>query len=404
MQKLNTRTQLVAFAVLVIFFSVLGLMLHVLNQTRADVNDVLEKDRAKSARTLNDIKEMLAKVDSKLSRSAEIDESMKREKIVKQLQEQIDAFRSSAQALITEVRSKANSTVDQKGTVVKASPKSTLRGPGFPGYAWAHDSDCSVLGDIENNNPHVHNRPTTYKAFLEWKQAQNPGRKLVGLEIGALHNKAPLGVDNIEMHYIDYLPAEELKKMYPEWKDIQVPDIVSDAEALRGIADEYADFYIWSHVIEHTELSLKALNNSLRVVRPNGYVFLMVPNMCRTFDRQRLTTNWEHFVEEFYDESAAARNKKEHYREWTISHLTAAEHNKYVANGHLNVLQPKQSDVDHWYNHFYEKKYSIHYHTWTPTSLLEFIVRAKTDLGFKLDLLYFSLESLNMIVVLQKSI
>jgi ubiquinone/menaquinone biosynthesis C-methylase UbiE len=282
--------------------------------------------------------------------------------------------------------------------------RSARRPPSFPGYAWGHDPDCSLLGELENNNPSTHNRATTYKAFLGWKQAQNPGRKLVGLEIGALHNKAQLGVDGIDMHYIDYLSAEELKIQYSEWKDtIQVPDIVSDAESLRGINDGYADFYIWSHVIEHTELSLRALNNSLRVVRPNGFVFLTVPNMCRTFDRQRLTTNWEHFVEEYLDESAAEKNRKEHFREWSISHLTAQDMPKYITNGHLNTLQPSQEEISSLQKHFLDKHYSIHYHTWTPTSLLEFLTKAKTDLGMKLDMLYFSVESLNLIVVLQRS-
>jgi predicted SAM-dependent methyltransferase len=59
------------------------------------------------------------------------------------------------------------------------------------------------------------------------------------------------------------------------------PDIVSNIVGLEGISDESADCVWASHVVEHVhwhELPL-VFNSILRVLKPSGFAFIMVPDL-----------------------------------------------------------------------------------------------------------------------------
>jgi 2-polyprenyl-3-methyl-5-hydroxy-6-metoxy-1,4-benzoquinol methylase len=271
----------------------------------------------------------------------------------------------------------------------------------WPGQAWGRMDDCPLIP----TSAHLSgmDRNTVYSGFIDFKlKAMAPGTVLRGLEIGALHNKAVVAREGVNMTYVDYQSIEQLRKTYSEdeLKTFQLPDIVGNAETLTDVADHYADFYIWSHVIEHTELTLKALATSVRVTKPGGYIFLVAPNMCQCFDRQRLVTKWEHFEEEYLDETAAARNKPEHLREWAISHLTAMNQLQITdATNHRVNTTP--AEIAQLANHF--KNYPIHFHTFSPSSFLTLLVNAKVKLGFRYDIVFYGEESINMIAVLQRT-
>jgi SAM-dependent methyltransferase len=77
------------------------------------------------------------------------------------------------------------------------------------------------------------------------------------------------------------------------WKEYTVdvaecnPDIVSNIIGLPGIEDESADSIWASHVVEHVywhELP-DVFNAIVRVLKPNGFGFVMVPNLAAIVDK-----------------------------------------------------------------------------------------------------------------------
>uniref|UniRef100_A0A915EP30 Methyltransferase type 11 domain-containing protein n=1 Tax=Ditylenchus dipsaci TaxID=166011 RepID=A0A915EP30_9BILA len=57
------------------------------------------------------------------------------------------------------------------------------------------------------------------------------------------------------------------------------------------------DFVLSSHVIEHFYDPIKTIEEWLRVVKPNGYVFIVVPHKERTFDLARNRTSLAELIE-----------------------------------------------------------------------------------------------------------
>ena len=56
---------------------------------------------------------------------------------------------------------------------------------------------------------------------------------------------------------------------------------------------------ISSHVLEHFHNPVKALLEWYRIVRPGGIIFMIVPHMERTFDKDRPRTDLAHLIDDF---------------------------------------------------------------------------------------------------------
>ena len=77
---------------------------------------------------------------------------------------------------------------------------------------------------------------------------------------------------------------------------------VGEAGALDQIADNQYEGLLSSHMIEHTANPLKALNEWKRVLKPNGWLLIVVPHKDGTFDHKRPLTTIEHLREDFRQE------------------------------------------------------------------------------------------------------
>jgi SAM-dependent methyltransferase len=104
-----------------------------------------------------------------------------------------------------------------------------------------------------------------------------------GIEIGA-HNLpiaalAPIYVDRCR----EYAHAPTLA------------DLVADAASL-PFGDATLDYVAASHVIEHMPRTLAALREWHRVIKDGGYLYLVVPDRRKTFDRDRVPTSVEHVL------------------------------------------------------------------------------------------------------------
>jgi SAM-dependent methyltransferase len=80
-----------------------------------------------------------------------------------------------------------------------------------------------------------------------------------------------------------YLPDREPGRQY-----------IHDATDLRSIADGTYDFLLASHILEHVANPLRALEEFHRVLKPDGYALVLVPNQLHTFDRRRPLTTFAH--------------------------------------------------------------------------------------------------------------
>jgi SAM-dependent methyltransferase len=116
---------------------------------------------------------------------------------------------------------------------------------------------------------------------------------LKGLEIGA-GAANPFGLDTLS---VDFVPHY----LEPSGPTHGVrPGVKLDAIACGDILpfkDACFDFVVTSHVIEHFFDPIRALKEWRRVVRPGGYLFVIVPHKERTFDKARPRTPLAELIE-----------------------------------------------------------------------------------------------------------
>ena len=79
-------------------------------------------------------------------------------------------------------------------------------------------------------------------------------------------------------------------------------DYPGDAAAL-PFFDQSLDFVASSHVLEHLANPVSALIEWQRVLRPEGYVYLVIPDRRYTFDRGRELTSPQHMIDDYIAET-----------------------------------------------------------------------------------------------------
>jgi predicted SAM-dependent methyltransferase len=206
-----------------------------------------------------------------------------------------------------------------------------------------------------------------------------------GIEIGALHY--PLKVPSAaHVRYVDRLTVAELRKQYPELasQDLVEVDIIDNGEKLDTVGDRTLDFVIANHFIEHCENPIDALINIFRVLKKDGVLFMCVPDKRYTFDVDRPVTPFKHLVRDYTDGPAWSRTT--HFAEWV------RKVEKIIPD------QQAQARVEE----LLRMNYSIHYHVWTQTELIEFVHRVKVEFNIPLEIELFMKEKGESILVLRK--
>jgi SAM-dependent methyltransferase len=75
-------------------------------------------------------------------------------------------------------------------------------------------------------------------------------------------------------------------------------DIIADASAIP--VDDGAFNYVFSaHVLEHMQNTILVLNEWVRILKPGGIMFTMLPHAERTIDKFRPITTLQHHLEDF---------------------------------------------------------------------------------------------------------
>ena len=206
-----------------------------------------------------------------------------------------------------------------------------------------------------------------------------------GIEIGALHNPLPVNHET-KVTYVDRMDNDALIRHYSDLSDRSlVPiDIVDDGESLLSINDMSQDFVIANHILEHCINPIGALQAWLRVLNPGGIAFIAVPDKRFTFDYKRNTTTWNHFVDDSLDTSE--HSNKAHYMDWIN-----------------NVIKTPEEEIGAVLAKHLKTQYSIHFHTWTAITLLEFFRRCRTDLGFPISICEFQRNGYELIAILKRN-
>lgn len=154
--------------------------------------------------------------------------------------------------------------------------------------------------------------------FTESKLAHKYLDGLSGLEIGgSAHNPFGLNTKNVdyttETNYYKKLEEQAVGEKLPV-------DIVASGDAL-PLPDESQDFVVSAHVLEHFPDPIKALKEWYRVIRPGGYIFMIIPHKERTFDRDRPRTTLRELINRHAGKITAKPNPDDHYSVWVTADL-----------------------------------------------------------------------------------
>lgn len=88
-------------------------------------------------------------------------------------------------------------------------------------------------------------------------------------------------------------------KPYRYYKARAGKQFIREASHLDGISSNSYQFLISSNCLEHVANPLKALEEWVRVVEPDGVLMLILPKKESNFDHQRLVTSFEHLLEDY---------------------------------------------------------------------------------------------------------
>lgn len=133
--------------------------------------------------------------------------------------------------------------------------------------------------------------------FPASKRAYKLLKDLKGIEIGASAQcDFMLNTINVDVSKHDNSDDVFYKEQKRHGYRVEKVDVVASGDNL-PFEDESFDFVISSHVLEHFFDPIKALKEWYRVIKPNGYIYMIIPHKMRTFDRDKKRTSLEELLD-----------------------------------------------------------------------------------------------------------
>jgi len=159
-----------------------------------------------------------------------------------------------------------------------------------------------------------------YLVFRESALAHHLLDGLSGIEIGAsAHNPFSLSTLNVDYTQGDTLFRREQTKLTGGY--VQV-DVVARGDQL-PFPNGTWDFVVSANVLEHFYDPVGAVEEWLRVVRPGGYVLMIIPHAERTFDRGRDKTTLEEIIDRHEHPDPPTEDDHRHYSVWVTGDFLA---------------------------------------------------------------------------------
>ena len=185
------------------------------------------------------------------------------------------------------------------------------------------------------------------------------------------------------MKYVDRMSKDDLRTHYPELEQLPLVhvDVIDDGEKLATISNGSLDFVIANHFLEHSQDPIGTLKNMFRVLKPGGVLYLALPDKRYSFDVDRQTTPLEHLRADHANGPEAS--KDEHFSEY-VSRV-------FGLNGEAFEMEKAK---------LLKMNYSIHFHTWTLNTFIEFLLSISEEVGFEIEL--FMRNDQEILSVLQK--
>jgi SAM-dependent methyltransferase len=200
------------------------------------------------------------------------------------------------------------------------------------------------------------------KSSLEMRELATTGLVGSGIEFGA--GASPLAVPyGANVKFADTYSYEELiTNRYPgqDLNEIVKPEIILSFDKISDLGVKNSlDFIIACHVIEHVANPVKAIIDSLNVLKPGGKIVLIVPDMRKTFDRDRKLTEISHLMLDFQAPS----------RERDFNHFL----DFYTLA--MPLQDPSRAPEIAKENHLID--FPIHYHTFTHKSFRKLLAEVQ---------------------------
>lgn len=135
-----------------------------------------------------------------------------------------------------------------------------------------------------------------------------------GLEIGAsAHN--PFNLKTLNLDYCDDYSQEFKVTEILMCGECAKVDLVAPGDDL-PFKDNVWDFVINSHVVEHFYDPVKTVKEWLRVIKPGGILFMIVPHKERTSDSSRPRTTLDEIVDRHEHPNPPVPDHHGHYSVW----------------------------------------------------------------------------------------
>lgn len=213
-----------------------------------------------------------------------------------------------------------------------------------------------------------------------------------GLEIGALSSPFKFN-KKVEMEYADVF---DVKSARVELDRIPIPNLYAGSLVepkyimqgpefgLEMIRDNTYDFCFSSHALEHSPNIVFAIAEQIRVTKTNGKIYSIVPNMEKTYDRQRTLTPVDVFIQRYESSDFSIPDKN--VRDLLFN---TVDHPLY--------LDKSEARFEEILNN---PSAMHHYFVYSPTLLLEILIWIVQNFG--VELVYFHVESENIHFMLNK--
>ena len=118
------------------------------------------------------------------------------------------------------------------------------------------------------------------------------------------------------------------------------------------------DFILSAHCLEHCPDTIKVLREWIRISKPGGKLFIVLPHGERTFDRGRELTSLEHHISDY--ENRVDHLDKTHWGEFEQYSIPQFDH----------LWKPEAQNEDgSWNFPWIVQNGHLHYHVWTEVEL-----------------------------------
>lgn len=206
-----------------------------------------------------------------------------------------------------------------------------------------------------------------------------------GIEIGVLHKPMPLEANVI---YLDFCKTSELKKAYandPRVHSIRQVQLTWKGNTYPFIDDNAFDFVVNSHVLEHVPNPGRQIEEWLRIIRPGGVLYMIVPDKRHCFDRRRAITPTNVLIDKYV--SNVDRIGLDQYRDYIVN-----------TNGEDGI---NRNTSEEYIQKCFEEQGSIHAHVFIDESLRVFCEELKRYVAF--DVEHFEARGLHIHCALRKA-